>query len=229
MTDSVEEVKTAFVSFFQWWWNQPGTNTEQGFDDWAAGPGANMVSALSRRSIANTAEWVRVKPLEWEEDELNWWTAQPPCMIAGGGYEVRITDGSNKVRTRCGREDWFYFDGTADEAKKHWQADYEQRIRSALTSPQAGAVAYIDPDDLAKLKAGESIVFYASDREKLGLPLYLHAPEHNDVREVTPEMLAARDFIADVTARADSLGIGMAKYPTAEIKLLLAALKKAGA
>jgi len=60
--------------------------------------------------------------------------------------------------------------------------------------------------------------------------LYLHpAPEHNDAREVTPEMLAARDFIADVTARADSLGIGMAKYPTAEIKLLLAALKKAGA
>ncbi len=41
---------------------------------------------------------------------------------------------------------------------------------------------------------------------------------------VSDEILAARDFIADVTARADSLGIGMAKYPTAEIKILLAAL-----
>lgn len=70
MTDSVEEVKTAFVAFFHWWWNQPGTNTEQGFDDWAAGPGAGMVSAFSRRAIANTAgEGVRyLTPANFEHE-----------------------------------------------------------------------------------------------------------------------------------------------------------------
>jgi len=29
-----EEMKEHAIAFFTWWWNQPGTNTEQGYDEW---------------------------------------------------------------------------------------------------------------------------------------------------------------------------------------------------
>jgi hypothetical protein len=29
-----EELKKFCVEFFRWWWNQPGTNTECGYDVW---------------------------------------------------------------------------------------------------------------------------------------------------------------------------------------------------
>ena len=28
------EIKQYCVSFFRWWWNKGGTNTEEGFDEW---------------------------------------------------------------------------------------------------------------------------------------------------------------------------------------------------
>ena len=28
------ELKAMCCNFFQWWWNQPGNNTEMGFDEW---------------------------------------------------------------------------------------------------------------------------------------------------------------------------------------------------
>jgi hypothetical protein len=28
--------RTECISFFRWWWNQDGTNTERGYDDWVA-------------------------------------------------------------------------------------------------------------------------------------------------------------------------------------------------
>ena len=30
------ERKRDCVAFFQWWWNQPGSNTAQGYDEWLA-------------------------------------------------------------------------------------------------------------------------------------------------------------------------------------------------
>lgn len=30
------ERKNDCVEFFRWWWNQPGTNTEKGYDAWCA-------------------------------------------------------------------------------------------------------------------------------------------------------------------------------------------------
>lgn len=29
-----KDLKAVCVKFFYWWYNQPGSNTEQGFDDW---------------------------------------------------------------------------------------------------------------------------------------------------------------------------------------------------
>jgi len=29
-----DELKKSHCEFFRWWWNQPGQNTEQGYDDW---------------------------------------------------------------------------------------------------------------------------------------------------------------------------------------------------
>jgi hypothetical protein len=71
-----------------------------------------------------------VKRLEWISEEPNWWMAQPDAMFRG--YEVRITD-RGTVRARRGNEPWFEFSGSADEAKAHWQYDFEDRIMSALS------------------------------------------------------------------------------------------------
>lgn len=40
------QLKVVAVEFFQWWWNQPGTNTAQGFDEWAAGEGAELIAEV---------------------------------------------------------------------------------------------------------------------------------------------------------------------------------------
>lgn len=55
--------------------------------------------------------------------------------------------------------------------------DYADKTTSslALEPQQEEAVAFIDPSDLDRLKSGESIVFYAQDREKIGIPLYAGA------------------------------------------------------
>ncbi len=34
VTEPEENKKQDAVTFFQWWWNQPGSNTEQGYDQW---------------------------------------------------------------------------------------------------------------------------------------------------------------------------------------------------
>lgn len=46
-TERQRAIKAIAVSFFQWWWNSPGTNTEDGFDEWASGPGAASLRAAS--------------------------------------------------------------------------------------------------------------------------------------------------------------------------------------
>jgi hypothetical protein len=92
---------------------------------------SEMLSLRTSPPPSGEAGEVKVKPLVWEREESDWWVAQPPGMIGGGGYEVRLTS-AGRVRARCGTEDWYYFDGTADQAKAAFQSDYETRIRSAL-------------------------------------------------------------------------------------------------
>lgn len=75
-----------------------------------------------------------VKALTWEREEADWWVAQPSGM--GFGYEVRITD-SGRIRVRRGTSNWAYFDGTADEAKAAFQADFDRLILSFVASSQA--------------------------------------------------------------------------------------------
>jgi len=74
---------------------------------------------------------IKVRHLEWTEVMANWWSCEPPVMINGCGYEVRLTDlGHTRIRRGC--EDWIFYAGTPDEAKDVWQEDFEQRILSAL-------------------------------------------------------------------------------------------------
>ena len=35
----IEKLKPHFTKWFRWWWNQQGTNTEQGFDEWIKSDG----------------------------------------------------------------------------------------------------------------------------------------------------------------------------------------------
>jgi hypothetical protein len=72
---------------------------------------------------------VTVKRLEWDMTEENWHTATTPFNF---GYEVRVTD-RGAVRWRCGSRPFETFEGTLSEAKAACQADFETRIRSALT------------------------------------------------------------------------------------------------
>ncbi len=41
------QVKLIATKFFRWWWNQPGANTDQGYDEWAETEGASLLAALS--------------------------------------------------------------------------------------------------------------------------------------------------------------------------------------
>lgn len=72
---------------------------------------------------------MNVKALIWEREESDWWVAQPSGM--GFGYEVRITD-AGRVRVRRGNANWAYFEGTADEAKAAFQADFYSLIMSFI-------------------------------------------------------------------------------------------------
>jgi len=75
---------------------------------------------------------VKVKPLEWIEDDTRWWVAQMDPRLPG--YEVRETDRGN-VRARIAGEPWSAFTGTVEEAKAIAQADFERRILTALIPP----------------------------------------------------------------------------------------------
>lgn len=121
-----EMVRAAYERGYNWGQENPDSRP---FLNKAAYDYADKTtSALALRT---PSDGVRVKLLEWEEDEPGWWCAQPAAMIGGFGYEVRITD-SGKVRARRGRDGWADFSGTLVEAKAAAQADYEQRILSAL-------------------------------------------------------------------------------------------------
>jgi hypothetical protein len=44
---SAVAVKAVCTAFFRWWWNKPGNNTDEGFDEWAATDGKDLLSALA--------------------------------------------------------------------------------------------------------------------------------------------------------------------------------------
>lgn len=71
---------------------------------------------------------VKVKPLEWREDEENWHSAVPQLPQC---YEVRTTL-RGQVRSRWGRDPFEDFDGTVEQAKAAAQHDFETRIMSML-------------------------------------------------------------------------------------------------
>lgn len=70
-----------------------------------------------------------IKPLEWTEEEPNWFEAS--AVGFGFGYAVRLTD-RGTVRVRFGRGVWESFDGSIEQAQNAAQADYSSRILSAL-------------------------------------------------------------------------------------------------
>jgi hypothetical protein len=164
------------------------------------------------RSKEETVE-VRVKPLEWEEDEIGWWCAQPQAMIGGSGYEVRVTD-RGQVRSRRGREDWAAFDGTLEEAKAAAQQDFENRIISALETPplhkEGEADAYKVTDKLARYMSKISLVLADDaivpslklDTERFDLtPLYA-APVPVPVT-ITDEMVDAAHSVIEKSFQSE--------------------------
>lgn len=42
-----EALKAVCTGFFRYWWNKPGANTNEGYDDWAAGDGKPLIEALT--------------------------------------------------------------------------------------------------------------------------------------------------------------------------------------
>lgn len=90
---------------------------------------ADIDAALALPAAAGWA----VKPLEWvlDDHDSEWW-ATPNDLF---GYEVRV-GGSGKTRIRSpSTSGWQDFDGNVGDAKVAFQADFERRIRSALSAP----------------------------------------------------------------------------------------------
>ena len=40
------KIKELCTTFFRWWWNQPGNNTDQGFDEWAKKDGKKFIASI---------------------------------------------------------------------------------------------------------------------------------------------------------------------------------------
>jgi len=86
-------------------------------------------AALSATASA-PGSGVRVRPLEWKQPEPDWWEVYDRTLQLG--YEVnQRRDGSVRLRVP-GETSFAIFAGSVEEAKAAAQADFEQRIRSAL-------------------------------------------------------------------------------------------------
>jgi len=157
---------------------------KQQFDDQVES--REELEALSRTGA------VKVKALEWTEEEDGWWTVLP---ITGLPYEVRVTD-RGTVRVRNPDEGgWSPFDGTADEAKAAAQADYERRILSALepAAPegQQDAVATVAKVNAAGTSWNTVYPVDALDKLPIGTPLYTRPSE-----QAVTEAMVERALIA---------------------------------
>ena len=71
-----------------------------------------------------------VKPLQWREEEPDWWAAA--ALSWPSGYEAWMTP-RGVVRLRMPGESKFsLFEGSLDEAKRAAEDDYESRIRACI-------------------------------------------------------------------------------------------------
>ena len=57
MKTDKEKIKTIATTFFRWWWNQGGTNTEQGFDTWAKTEGKELLQPTTEESNKNSQSY----------------------------------------------------------------------------------------------------------------------------------------------------------------------------
>lgn len=88
------------------------------------------IVALSASPASAPGSGVRVKPLEWEQPEPDWWDVYDRALQIGYAVNQR-RDGSVRLRVP-GETSFAIFAGSVEEAKAAAQADFEQRIRSAL-------------------------------------------------------------------------------------------------
>lgn len=102
--------------------------------DWTVDTGeearlATSIAELAlaeRLSATERAAKTRVKQLDWTLVDDDWWGAESTV----GCYEVRQARASVRVRFDTGKME--PFEGTIDEAKAAFQADFERRILAAL-------------------------------------------------------------------------------------------------
>jgi len=136
-----EALKAVCTGFFRYWWNKPGANTNEGYDDWAAGEGKPLVAALS--CLAGEGWRPKVKRLEWEYGVGNckgqqvWHTGNPWLF-----WIVKNTNSDEYVWCETLNLEGFVpaspVNGsfaTLDEAKAAAQADFDRRILSAIDLP----------------------------------------------------------------------------------------------
>lgn len=96
----IERLKKVAVTFFRWWWNQPGNNTDDGFDQWAAGPGAPLIAPATRPVASGDGggEDGAVNLADLNRMFANIPAGPYSADARGGGWEVRAidTDPANK-------------------------------------------------------------------------------------------------------------------------------------
>jgi hypothetical protein len=64
--------KQLCTSFFYWWYNQPGANTEDGFDEWAKGPGKELIATTGRAARAGNINDL-VAYFHGKSKAAGWW------------------------------------------------------------------------------------------------------------------------------------------------------------
>jgi hypothetical protein len=79
------QVKLIATKFFRWWWNQPGANTDQGYDEWAETEGAPLLAALSTAGAKAPARdfW-----LQYDHQVGQWCVENEPPKVTRSGAEV---------------------------------------------------------------------------------------------------------------------------------------------
>ncbi|MCD1266904.1 hypothetical protein B5M44_22015 [Shinella sumterensis] len=138
-------------------------------DEAAEYASAALTAALSDQERAVE---VAIKPLDWH--------AEPPYHVArmfGNVYAVEAWDGGVTLSGIGGRRDF----KTVSEAKAAAQADYEQRIRSALVDVRVEPVAEIveATTPSAQIICGRDILFY-DDMRSLPVGTKLYASPHRE-------------------------------------------------
>jgi hypothetical protein len=64
----IEAIKKVATEFFYWWYNQKGSNTEQGFDEWAKTVDGQSALTASQ----NEVELLRADVLRLEKEVVDW-------------------------------------------------------------------------------------------------------------------------------------------------------------